>query len=137
MASLLTVSKAVILRLGNVRDLTYYHYMPRQIDAPVAVTILPDFPFAEFEQAYSSTLTVWNLLLTMMVDPVDEHAAQELLFEWLDPEGPFIGALTDDVDDELGRLTSDVRVTSGSNMDEMKFHGTPYYYAQLRVRIKA
>lgn len=135
MASLLTVTKAVIERLSPVREVTYYHYMPRYIEAP-AVTILPDFPFVNTELAQSSTLAEWNLLLTMMVDPVPELEAQEQLFEWLDPEGPFWGALVDDVDDTLGRLTSHVRVTSGSNFDEMKFHGTPYYYAQLRVSVK-
>lgn len=137
MTSLFAVREAIIERLAPVRDVTYYWYMPDQVESP-AVVVLPDFPFVDFEQTFGAEYAAWNLMLTLVVDRIDEEAAQELLSEWIDPAGPFVGALRgDDVDDALARLSSDVRVTTGGSYSEMTMSRTGFYYAQLRVQVKA
>jgi hypothetical protein len=135
--SLKVVRAAVIERLTPVADVTYYTAMPTFPETP-AVVATPDHPPAEFEQTFSLGYTRWNLMLTLIVDRVDEAAAQDQLSEWMDPAGPFIGALrADGVADTLGRLTEDVRVTAAADFQEMHFNRVRFYYAQLRVAVKA
>jgi hypothetical protein len=137
MTSLVDVRKAVINRLQPVRDVEYLWYVPAYPELPV-VWVTPDFPFVDYEQAFSSSYATWGLLLTFAVDRIDEEAAQTTLSEWLDPDGPFIGALRDEcIDDELSRLSTDIRVTSGGDFNEMLVGETMCYYAQIRVSIKA
>jgi hypothetical protein len=137
MASLLTVRRALIERLNSQFDLNYYWFVPDQLVTP-AVVVQPDRPVADLEQTFSSGYAKWNFVITLVVDRTEEEAAQEQLSTWIDPAGPFIGALRDcDADDSLSRLTSDVHVTAIDRLEEMVFGGIPYYYASLRVSVKA
>jgi len=135
--SLFTVRKAIKERVESLGDVTFYWSMPTYPEAP-AVLVAPDFPPADMEQAFNSSYTTWNLMLTLIVDRIDEDAAQEQLSKWIDPDGPFISALrSDDIDDTLGKLTQDVRVLTVGDFNEMNFDGTMFYYTQIRVKVRA
>lgn len=135
--TMFAVRSAIEQRLIAVRDVKFYRSMPTYIETP-AVLIVPDFPYSDMEQAFNSNYALWNVIMTVMVDRIDEDKAQEQIGEWIDPAGPFIGSLrSDDYVDSLSKLTHDVRVTTGGDFNEMNLNGTIYSYAQIRVRLKA
>lgn len=134
---MLDVRKAVIGRLKPVLDFTYYWYAPTMPVAP-AVLVMPDHPPVDYQQAFSSNTAEYRLVLTLIVDRIDEETAQEQLSELLAPTGPIVGALHDDDQaDSLSKLTRYVQVTSAGSFSEMTMGGVTYYYAQLRVSVKA
>jgi hypothetical protein len=137
MTSQLEVRQAVKARLdGRIRDVTYYHYVPAYPEAP-CVWVGPAFPPVDFEQVYGG-YAKWNLLITLVADWIDEETAQDVISEWIDDEGPVIGALLDtSIDDDLSRLSRDVRAMIAENSGEMTMGETKYQYAQVRVSVRA
>lgn len=140
MTNLLIVREAVKNRLESVLGVNGYTSMPTYPEVP-AVVVTADFPVADFEQGFNSLTTLWRLQLTIMIDPIDEEAGQAQLAEWMDPSGPFIRTLrldAEDIDDALSALTSDIRVSTGGDIDnEMTLNHTKFLYGQIRIQVKA
>lgn len=137
MTSQLEVRKAVAARLdGRIRDVTYYHYPPAYPEVP-CVWVGNGFPQLDPEQVFGG-YSKFNFVLTLAVDWIDEETAYDQLSEWIDDEGPVIGALLDtSIDDDLSRLSKDVRAVVSENSGEMTVGETKYQYAQVRVAVKA
>lgn len=130
--------KAIIERLGVFDDLTCYWYDADEVEAP-AVIVMPDRPFVDYQQAFRSRLAEWRFVLTLLVQRVDEEAAQEALDDYVDPHGPFVARLREtDVGDSLTELSQDfVTVTAGTNYAEHSRSGTAYLTAQIKVVVRA
>lgn len=138
MASMSAIRKAIIDRLGAIDDLTAYWFEPDEIDAP-AVFVMPDSPFVDYQQAYRSGFAEWRFVLTLVVDRIDEEAAQEWLDTYVDPDGPVVARLREiDVGDALAALTNGfVDVVNATNYGEFARAHTKYLVAQIKVTARA
>jgi len=135
-----TVRQAVRARLESQlfgQGITFHWSIP-EFPTPPIMMVSPDFPSMNPEIGFSSVTAQWNLIVTMIMDWVDEDAAQEQLSTWLDPTGPVISALrSDDIDDVLSQMATDIRVTAAGDFDKTAMGGATVAFAQVRVQIKA
>lgn len=135
---MLQVRMAIEERLKSIPQLkTTYRAMPSYIETP-AIVVLPGWPPSDTELAFNSSYAAWNIMLDLFVDRIDEEEAQDELGWWLDTTGPIFRALrSDDYDDSLSRLTKDIHIPTLGDFDEFSMQGMLYYYAQIKVRVKA
>jgi hypothetical protein len=131
------VRSAVMERLRSIQGMGVLRTIPDYIEAPLLV-VVPGWPPSNTELAFNSSYAEWNLMLDLFVDRIDEDEAQDELGQWLDTAGPIIRALrSEDIDDSLGRMTKDVRIPMLGDFDEFTNRGTIYWYAQIKVKVKA
>jgi hypothetical protein len=118
----------------------YEDYVPDFVESP-AVFVEPDRPFVRYQNANRSSLATWSLILTFLVDRIDEQEAQQTLSGYVDSTGVFVAGLQqDDLGDSLSVLSNDsVRVESATNWGIAfdKDKTTSYYAAQIMITIRA
>lgn len=81
------------------------------------------------------------LILTIVVNRMDEESAQDALDDYLDPAGPFVAGLegtsgTEPLDD-LKVLVDFTEVISGDSYGTYKVGDTYYFGAQLSIKVMA
>lgn len=138
MASMSAIRKAIITRLGTIEELTPYWFEPDEINAP-AYFIMPDSPFIDYQQAYSSGYAEWRFVVTIVVDRIDEELSQGILDMYVDPEGPVVATLRKTgLTDALATLTNDfVDVTTATNYGEYTRGRTKFLIAQIKLVVRA
>jgi hypothetical protein len=141
LATLRQLQKAIIERVGEpLPDLTGYTHLPDLVEVP-AYYIEPDRQFINYEQAFMSGLCEYKLILTILVDKIDEEQAQNDLEPYLDPFGPFITALrAQHVGDTLDQMSNgfvEVEFGDGYGYVWDKQHQTLYYGAQIHITVRA
>ena len=118
----------------------YDDYVPDFVESPAAF-VEPGRPFVNYQTANRSTLATWSLIITFLVDRIDEQQAQQTLSGYVDPTGVFVAGLQqDDLDDSLAVLSNNsVRVESATNwgIATDKDGTTSYYAAQIMITIRA
>jgi hypothetical protein len=118
----------------------YENYVPDFVESPAAF-IEPGRPFVNYQTANRSSLATWSLIITFLVDRIDELEAQQTLSGYVDPTGVFVAGLQQDgLGDSLSELSNDsVRVESATNWGIAfdKDGTTSYYAAQIMITIRA
>ncbi|MCW2902594.1 MAG: hypothetical protein JWO67_4859 [Streptosporangiaceae bacterium] len=141
MATLQQLQNAIFERIGEpLPDLTGYAHLPDLVEVP-AYYVEPDRQFLDYEVAFQSGMGEYKLLITVLVDKIDEEKAQQDLEPYLDPFGPFITALrAQHVGDTLDNLTNgfvEVTHADGYGYCWDKQHQTVYYGAQIHITVRA
>jgi hypothetical protein len=141
LATLQQLQKAIFERIGEpLPDLTGYAHLPDLVEVP-AYYVEPDRQFIDYEQAFMSGMADHHLLITVLVDKIDEEQAQRDLEPYLDPYGPFITALrAQHVGDTLDQMSNgfvEVHFADGYGYCWDKQHQTVYYGAQIHITVKA
>jgi hypothetical protein len=137
MAGMGAVRHALVERLGTLPDFTGYHFVPDAVNVPCAF-VEPDRPFVDYQQAFQGAGTQWRFVITILVNRMDEEAAQYELDGYLDPDGDFVAVLQElGIDDSLSQVANFVEVLSASRYGGYKVGGTDYLGAQLSVLVMA
>lgn len=141
-AGLYPVRTAMASRLDGIPSatsgllLTATPFLPDQVNSVPLVWVEPDRPFIDYEEVYRLNRAEYRLLLTILVNRLDEPSSQAELDSFLDPWGDFIQTLlSDEIDDDLADLISYVEVKQATRYGAYSVGGTTYLGAQLLVRI--
>lgn len=129
---------AMVSRLGNINDLTGYPKIPDSANVP-CYWIAPDKPFVDYQQYFRNGLAQWNFLVEIITNRQDIESAQDILDEYVDPDGPFVTRLQAQyMGDDLAELTNDtVEVLTASRYGSYKIGNTAYLGVQLFVQLFA
>lgn len=143
LVELTALRKATIERVGPaLPGFTPYWQWPditeEPLDKPAVLTAL-GYPPADYETTtFGGATAEWHLIVTLVVDGVDDEAAQAQLGALVTPRGPVVRALRSrKIQDTLSRLARMVRVTTLSAFAPMLIGGDRNYYAEIRVAIQA
>lgn len=120
-------------------DLNVYAFIPDSVIVP-CVWIEPDRKFRNYQVVFNGGSNEFQMILTVVVNRVEEEAAQEDLDDLLDDEDPgsFVNALhglRGDPNDELASFISYVDVDYADSYGTYRVGDTYYFGAQLHITV--
>jgi len=134
------IRQALADRLGNIDDLTIYPKIPDSANVPCA-WIAPDKGknYADYQQSFQPGFTQYNFLVEIITNRQDIESAQDILDDYVSPDGPFFQRLQAmDVGDALSDLIgNNIEVLTASRYGNYKVGGTVYLGFQLAIQLFA
>jgi len=131
------IRRGLAERIAGLPDFEGYPFMPDAINVPCA-WVEPDSPFVNYQVVFAGGATEWRFLITILSNRQDEESGQEILDEYLSPDGLIVGALqARGVGDLLDETAQYVNVISASRYGSYKVGGTHYFGVQLSVEVRA
>lgn len=141
MARMGPIRRALKARMATVAppDMKIYAFIPDAVVVP-CVWIEPDRKFRNYQIVYGGGSNEFQMILTVVVNRLEEESAQDALDDLLDDEDPnsFVNALhglRGDPNDELTALVSYVNVDYGDSYGTYKVGDTYYFGAQLHITV--
>ncbi len=137
MATLGDIRRALRDRIEALvpEDVRVFPFVPDGVVVP-CVWIEPDRTTTEFQIAFNTgSGEIYNLLLTILTNRIDEESAQDALDLYVDPDGPFKTGLEQGTNDQLAGLISYLDVLKAIGYGTYKVGDTFYFGIQLVTRV--
>jgi hypothetical protein len=134
------------LNAAGIPDFKCYPFAPDAVVVPCGF-IQPSYPFisygerfgqGDYVRMYDQAEACWHFWLVLLVNRIHESAAQDAVDDYIDPTGPLLAALQDEVDDALTELVgSNTTLMRGERYGAIKVGDTYYFGAVLSIEIRA
>lgn len=135
MTPLQAILDALAASLDAIPGLRVFGYTPDQIAPPTAIVQLPRS--IDFDLTYNRGADTYVVPVLLLVGKVSDRASSANLASYLDAAGPTSVKAAIEVDDTLGGLIDDCRVTGATGIGSYTFAGVEYLGAEFNLVVVA
>lgn len=136
MASLKTIRQALAAQISTIDGLVVYATVPDAANMPACV-VEPDQPGINYLQTFKSQKVIWNLALIVLAGRVNEGAAQDLIDDYISPDGDKSIPGKIESDQTLGGVVDYCVATQLSRYGRFEIGDLHYLGAQIDLEVRA